>query len=162
VGNFISNADVEPGTYDALRVTLSRNIGVTAQTSVSGTPYYTTATQYDNFGDPSEIQGKGIVISSAVSSPSKGTFQVPDEAPSGAPAGYSQSIDVGSNTLICTMAGAAFGSPITIQQGVPTTLRITFDVTNAAIFEDDFDNGNPGDPTPVGYIDPPLIEVTTI
>jgi len=159
VGAYISNAGIDPGTYDGLRVTVARNISISATATIGETTYYTTATQYDNFGEPTEIQGKAISISSTGPAVT-GVFQIPDGDPDDIPAGYSHVLNESAGTIVATLTGAAFTSPVTIQQDVATTLRITFDVTNKVTFDDDYDGGNPGDPSDVAYINPPLIEVS--
>lgn len=157
VGAYMSNIDLPAGTYTSIRFRVARNIIVNATAAIGATTYYTTSTQYNNFGDPIQgnNDGRAIVISAVAANAADGTFMVPSDAPPGGfPTGY-------SNTLAGDYFQGTVTTPLftafTYTPGGKKKITLNFDVTGKATFIDNFPP--PGGANIICYIDPPVVSV---
>lgn len=134
IGSYISGASIPDGTYTQVEPRLKRDMGIQVSGSLSGTTYYTTTSTTSIPGG----LGNAIVASTNQSQFAKGTMQVPSSVPG-------VSGDYFTNTINLSPS-------IVIKQGEAKKLRVKFDVTGAATFDD-----SPGGGTVICYPTAPSV-----
>lgn len=120
VGSYISGSAIPEGTYDQVRVTISRNMGMKSTGTVGGTTYYSTSTSKAIPGD----LGNAIEISTDSNQYAKGTIQIPSNV---------TGVDATAGTFVNT---ETLASPIVVKKGLSMSVTIKFDVTGKATFDD--------------------------
>lgn len=120
VGSYISGAEIPEGTYDQVRVTISRNMGIQATGAVGATTYYTTSGSTDIPGG----LGSAVTISTNSNQYAKGTLQIPSNV---------SGVDATAGTFTET---DTLSSPIVVKKGLTKSMKIKFDVTNKVTLDD--------------------------
>jgi len=120
VGSYISGASIPVGTYDQVRATMSRDLGVQATGSVGGTTYYSTSGSTTIPGD----LGSAITISTDSGDYAQGTIQIPSNV---------SGVDATAGTFVDT---TTLSTPIIVGKGTIQSVTIKFDVTDKVTFDD--------------------------
>lgn len=120
-GSYISGAAIPEGTYDQVKVTISRNLGVRA---ADGT-YYTTTTQQ---AVDVPVLGSATVVTISTTATD---YNAGDEGTISIPALVS-GVDASAGTFVDTQT---LSTPIVVKKGLTKNTTIKFDVINKATFD---------------------------
>lgn len=125
VGSYVSGSAIPEGTYDQVRVTISRNMGIKATGAVGGTTYYTTSTSADIPSEAGIGSGTNVTISTNSALYAQGTLQVPSGV---------SGVDASAGTFTET---DTLSTPIVVKKGLTKSMKVKFDVTNTVTFNTD-------------------------
>jgi len=137
VGSYVSASAIPEGTYAQIRTTVSRTMTIKA----TGGTYYTTATAHI----ATEEGYTFILASTDIADYAEGTYIIPDDATGGV---------ISGDYFIITQD---FTSSFLVKKGITKKVRIKFNVTNTAKFDD-----GPADPTVMAYSSAPVVVIQLV
>ncbi len=145
VGGYVSGKPIPAGTYDKVRITVSRHMSIKIHASYGGTDYYTTSSSMD----VNAIGVRAVVASTNSSDYAEGEVVSPDTSNG---IHYEVTGDYFTDTQ-------TFSSPVTIQKGSSGKLKVAFDVTNCCSLYTG-DNNPPWGTTPFFYPGAPTVSAS--
>ncbi len=140
IGNYGSSIVLDPGTYDGIRLTMSRTvtIGATDGSDIYCTQDDVQAYYYDELDTP-DVTGQCVVIAETAlgNTQENGNIILPEDLPTST-ATYKYELDIDDDDyFVVTLTGSDFSAtPVTITAGQNKTIRINFDLHEQVIFND--------------------------
>lgn len=146
IGYYGNSLTLAPGTYDGIRLTMSRtiDIGATDGSDIYCTQDTTQAYWYDEL-DNEDLTGQVVVIAETAlgNTQENGSIILPETLPTST-ATYKYELDViDDDYFVITLTGSDFATtPVVVSEGDNKTIRINFDLHEKVIFNDDDVEGN--------------------